>query len=79
MTRGLHEDFNETAKIATREMLDFIVATKRLPRDDAYMLLSAAMELHVTLVWRFRSPHHSRPLSPRCGLLSQSHTRSIRC
>src|SRR5215471_20445433 len=31
------------------------------------------------LVWRFRSPHHSWPLSPRCGLLNQSHTRSISC
>jgi len=45
---GLHEDLNMAAKIATREMLNFIVETKGLPRDDAYMLLSAAMDLHVT-------------------------------
>jgi acetamidase/formamidase len=50
MTMGLHADLNEAAKIATREMLNFIVATKNLPRDDAYMLLSAAMDLHVTQV-----------------------------
>jgi acetamidase/formamidase len=31
-------------------MLNFIVATKRLPRDDVYMLLSATMDLHVTQV-----------------------------
>jgi acetamidase/formamidase len=50
MTIGLHQDLNEAARIATREMLDFIVATKHLPRDDVYMLLSAAMDLHVTQV-----------------------------
>src|SRR5262245_380844 len=50
LTMGLHEDLNQAAKIATREMLNFIVATKRLPRDDVYMLLSAAMDLHVTQV-----------------------------
>src|SRR6266436_916351 len=50
MTMGLHEDLNQAAKIATREMLAFIVETKGLPRDDAYMLLSAAMDLHVTQI-----------------------------
>src|SRR5712672_4023643 len=48
MTMGLHEDLNQAAKIATREMLNFIVETKGLPRDDVYMLLSAAMDLQVT-------------------------------
>jgi len=48
MTMGLSEDLNQAAKIATREMLAFIVATKGLPRDDVLMLLSAAMDLHVT-------------------------------
>ena len=38
------------AKIATRETLAFIVGTKRLPRDDALMLLSAVMDLHVTQI-----------------------------
>jgi acetamidase/formamidase len=48
MTVGLHEDLNMAAKMATREMLNFVVETKGLPRDDAYMLLSAAMDLHIT-------------------------------
>jgi acetamidase/formamidase len=48
MTMGLHEDLNMAAKIATREMLNFVVETKGLPRDDVLMLLSAAMDLHVT-------------------------------
>src|SRR5258706_571115 len=48
ITMGLHEDLNMAAKIATREMLNFVVETKGLSRDDALMLLSAAMDLHVT-------------------------------
>ena len=48
ITIGLNPDLNEAAKIATREMLDFVVQTKGLKRDDAYMLLSAAMDLIVT-------------------------------
>jgi acetamidase/formamidase len=50
MTMGLHEDLDMAAKIATREMLDFIVDTKKLPRDDVLMLLSAVMDLHVTQI-----------------------------
>ena len=50
MTMGLDADLNQAAKIATREMLNFIVATKGLPRDDVLMLLSAAMDLHVTQI-----------------------------
>jgi acetamidase/formamidase len=50
MTIGLDPDLNQAAKIATREMLDFIVQTKGLKRDDAYMLLSASMDLIVTQV-----------------------------
>jgi acetamidase/formamidase len=50
MTMGLHEDLNQAAKIATREMLNFIVETKGLSRDDTLMLLSAAMDLRVTQI-----------------------------
>ena len=50
MTMGLNPDLNEAAKIATREMLDWIVEMKRLNRPDAYMLASAAMDLVVTQV-----------------------------
>jgi acetamidase/formamidase len=48
ITMGLNADLDEAAKIATREMLDFLVETKGLSRDDAYMLSSAAMDLVVT-------------------------------
>jgi acetamidase/formamidase len=50
MTMGLHEDLDMAAKIATREMLDFIVETKKLPRDDVLMLMSAQMDLNVTQI-----------------------------
>ena len=50
MTMGLHTDLHEAAKIATREMLDFLVHAKGLSRDDAYMLASVAMDLVVTQV-----------------------------
>src|SRR5712675_2272964 len=50
MTMGLHEDLNQAARIATREMLNFIVETKGMRRDDVLMLLSAAMDLQVTQI-----------------------------
>ena len=50
ITMGLNPDLDEAAKIATREMLDFLVENKGLSREDAYMLASAAMDLIVTQV-----------------------------
>jgi acetamidase/formamidase len=45
---GLHEDLDEAARMATREMIDFLVTEKGLSRDDAYVLSSLAADLHVT-------------------------------
>jgi len=50
MTMGFHEDLDEAVKIATREMLDWIVEMKGISRDEAYLLASAAMDLRVTQV-----------------------------
>jgi acetamidase/formamidase len=50
MTMGLDPDLDEAAKIATREMLDLLVETKGLSRENAYLLASAAMNLMVTQV-----------------------------
>jgi acetamidase/formamidase len=50
ITMGLNEDLDTAAKIATREMLNFIVETKKIPRDDAFMLMSAAMDLQITQI-----------------------------
>jgi acetamidase/formamidase len=47
---GLHEDLDEAARLATRELIDFLVTEKGLSRDDAYTLCSLAADLHVTQV-----------------------------
>ena len=48
ITMGLHTDLDEAAKLATREMIEFLVAEKQMKRDAAYVLCSIAMDLHVT-------------------------------
>src|SRR5882672_923239 len=45
---GLHTDLDEAARLATRAMIDFLVAEKKMNRDDAYVLCSIAADLHVT-------------------------------
>ena len=50
ITMGLHEDLNEAAHRATKEMIDYLMTARGLSRDDAYMLTSAAVDLHVTQV-----------------------------
>jgi acetamidase/formamidase len=48
ITMGLHPDLDEAARMATREMIDFLVSEKGMSRDDAYILCSLAVDLHVT-------------------------------
>ena len=48
ISMGLHEDLDEAARLATREMIDFLVAEKGLSHDEAYALCSLAADLHVT-------------------------------
>jgi acetamidase/formamidase len=48
ITMGLHPDLNEAARMATREMIDFLVSEKGMSRDDAYILCSVGVDLHVT-------------------------------
>ena len=50
ITMGLHESLDEAARRATREMIDYLVTERGLSRDGAYMLTSAAADLHVTQV-----------------------------
>ncbi len=50
ITMGFHETLDEAARRATREMIDYLVAAHGLTREDAYMLTSAAVDLHVTQV-----------------------------
>lgn len=48
MTMGLDPDLDEAVRLATREMVDYLVAERRLSRDDAYVLCSLAANLRVT-------------------------------
>jgi acetamidase/formamidase len=50
ITMGLHENLDEAARRATKEMIDYLTAERGLSRDDAYMLSSAAVDLHITQV-----------------------------
>lgn len=50
ITIGLHESLDEAARRATREMVDYLTTERGLSRDDAYMLTSATVDLHVTQV-----------------------------
>ena len=48
ITMGLHSDLNEAARMATREMIDFLVSERGMSRDEAYIFCSLAVDLHVT-------------------------------
>ena len=48
ITMGLNDDLREAARLATLEMIDFLVTQKHLTRDDAYMLTSVAADLAIT-------------------------------
>ncbi len=48
ITMGLDPDLNEAAKMAVREMIDYLTTEKHLTRDDAYMLSSVAADLRIT-------------------------------
>lgn len=50
ITMGLHPDLDEAARLATREMIDFLTTEKGLSREDAYVLCSLAADLHVTQI-----------------------------
>ncbi len=48
MTMGLHENLVEATRLAVNEMIDFLMTSRHLSRDDAYMLSSVAADLHIT-------------------------------
>jgi acetamidase/formamidase len=48
ITMGLNADLDEAARMAVREMIDFLTTEKGMSRDDAYLLCSLAADLHVT-------------------------------
>lgn len=50
ITMGFNADLDQAASMATREMIDLLIAEKHLSADDAFMLASVAMDLRVTQV-----------------------------
>jgi len=50
ITMGTDEDLTKAAKIALREMIDYLQQEKHLSKDDAYMLASVAADLEITQV-----------------------------
>lgn len=64
ITMGLDEDLDVAAKIAVREMINYLHEEKGISRGDAYMLTSLAVDLHVTqLVDRVKGIHAMLPKS----------------
>jgi acetamidase/formamidase len=45
---GLDKDLTQATKIAVREAIDLLATEKKLSKDDAYMLASVAVDLHIT-------------------------------
>jgi acetamidase/formamidase len=48
ISMGFSPDLKEATEHALRDMIDFLVETKHMTRDDAYMLSSVAVDLDIT-------------------------------
>ena len=48
ITMGIDEDLTKAAKLAVREMVDFLVTTQGLTADEAYLLTSVAADVNIT-------------------------------
>eukprot|EP01037_Dinobryon_pediforme_P038081 gene38081-45894_t len=59
---GFDDDLSNATRKALRNMIDFLVATQGMTRDDAYMLVSVAGDVEVTeLVDRNKGVHVMLP------------------
>jgi acetamidase/formamidase len=59
---GFDDDLSNATRKALRNMIDFLVATKGMTRDDAYMLISVAGDVEITeLVDRNKGVHVVMP------------------
>jgi acetamidase/formamidase len=50
ITMGLHENLDDAARLATKEMIGYLTTERGLSRDEAYLLASVAVDLHITQV-----------------------------
>jgi acetamidase/formamidase len=48
MSMGLDHDLDEAARLATQEMVDFLVRNRGMDAGDAYVLCSVALDLRIT-------------------------------
>jgi acetamidase/formamidase len=48
ISMGFSPDLKEAATLAVRDMIDFLVETRHLSRDEAYMLTSVAIDVDIT-------------------------------
>ena len=61
---GFDDDLSHATRKAVRNMIDFLVNTKTMSRDDAYMLISVAGDVEITeLVDRNKGVHMALPKS----------------
>jgi acetamidase/formamidase len=59
---GLDEDLNKAVRLATEEAVSFLMEKNHLSRADAYMLVSVAVDLHITqLVDQVKGVHAMIP------------------
>jgi acetamidase/formamidase len=64
ITMGFHEDLDEAARIALRQAIGWLVQEKGLSREEAYSLLSLAVDVRITqLVNREKGAHAMIPKS----------------
>jgi acetamidase/formamidase len=64
ISMGFDDDLSIATHKAVREMIDFLVETKHMSRDDAYMLISVAGDVDITeLVDRNKGVHVMLPKS----------------
>ena len=64
ISMGFDDDLSIATHKAVREMIDFLVETKHMSRDDAYMLISVAGDVDITeLVDRNKGVHVMVPKS----------------
>lgn len=64
ISMGFDDDLAVATRKAVKNMVDFLVAEKHLSRDDAYMLVSVAGDLHITeVVDRNKGVHVMLPKS----------------
>jgi acetamidase/formamidase len=48
ISMGFHEDLKTATEMAVRNMIDFLTSEKHLSRDDAYALISVAVDVDIT-------------------------------